>query len=677
MKIILEKSETAENKSTNYYVVTDISYSMVRDINVLKKTLQAMKTLIGPKDTITLAWFSDDYDWVVKGATLNANTFDKLVDKNIYARGCTCFSEVLLSLSKVVDDVSTSTGNTNSSVLFLSDGWPNSGGGHQEIVKICKDLKPVVQETRIIGYSNYYNRELLIEMAKSMNGQFSHISSHVELEKDCTEFMKNKKEVKVIKLDQQYDYLWQVTDNEVNIYTQNSDLSIEVLNTKNESQLFGMSDQEIDQMLKAYGIDSALQLDDSKFVYSLATVLSKANKANLGVQLLRAAGDTKSAKMLQRAFTVSQKGRAENELIFKAISLNEVDRQPAKDTKLLKDFLKEIEDGIPHGISINTSASSYNSTTKKKKDVGVVKFEKSGNLAKIVEIKGNENRPNINFLTVRKGHITEILDESLRNRVDAFNQFAPVKISFPLECESFKNYTLVSNGDFNFDSLVLDLQDGKFAAVVEPKEDIELFDPQTKEISIQDFVNLNKNLIQTKAHVSILNWYIKNNSDVKHRDDLREKWGKEGAMLLEEMGLDYKLRYSPAKEKEERAENADWIPMIAIDTYIKGASKISAKDSFAKWEKKKAPNTVEIQMFQLFEKYEKMKKTLPTNDLFVKSLQTELEGLTQTVKILSQEVANQKFFIISNNSWFTGVDKSDSFEYDGLVVNTKIEKEYV
>jgi hypothetical protein len=338
--------------------------------------------------------------------------------------------------------------------------------------------------------------------------------------------------------------------------------------------------------------------------------------------------------------------------------------------------LKEIEDGIQHGISINTSASSYNSTTKKKKDVQVVKFEKSGNLAKIVEIKGNENRPNINFLTVRKGHITEILDESLRNQVDAFNQFATKKIELPFECESFKNYTLVSNGDFNFDSLVLDLNEGKYVAVVEPKEDIELFDTETKEIHIQDFVNLNKNLIQTKAHVSVLNWYIKNNSDIKHRDDLRLQWGEQGSQLLEEMGLDYKLRYSPAKEKEERDENADWIPYLCIDTYVKGASKISAKDSFAKWEKKKTPNAVEVQMFQLFEKYEQMKKTL-NKELFVKALQTELEGLTQTVKVLSQEVANQKFFIISNNSWFTGVDKSDSFEYDGLVVNTKIEKEYV
>ena len=115
MNIKLEKSET-ESQPTNYYLVCDNSYSMYGSIKTLKKTLQSMKTLIGAKDTITLAWFSDNYDWVVKGAAINTNTFDDLVDKNIYARGCTCFSEVLESLVKVIEDVSLSSGNTNNSL---------------------------------------------------------------------------------------------------------------------------------------------------------------------------------------------------------------------------------------------------------------------------------------------------------------------------------------------------------------------------------------------------------------------------------------------------------------------------------------------------------------------------------------------------------------------------------
>jgi hypothetical protein len=676
MNIKLEKSET-ESQPTNYYLICDNSYSMVASIKTLKKTLQSMKTLIGSKDTITLAWFSDDYDWVVKGAAINTNTFDDLVDKNIYARGCTCFSEVLESLVKVIEDVSLSSGNKNNSLLFLTDGWANSGGSHSDIIKICDKLKPVVQESRIIGYSGYYNRELLLDMAKTVKGQFTHISDHYELEKDCNSFMKNKKQVKNVKLEQQYDYLWQVSANDVAIYQQNDDLSVDVLNTKDESQLFGLLDFEVDNLIRDAMANPDKLLTDSKFVYSLATVLSKANKANLGVQLLRLAGDTKSSKMLQRAFTVDQKGRAENELINKALTYVAIDKQAPKNTRLLKDFLKQVEENIHTNISINLDASKYNSTSKNKKDVTAVKFKRSSNLAKIVEIKGNENRPNINFLTVQKGHITAINDEVLRNQVDAFNQFAQKKIELPFECETFRNYTLVSNGDFNFESLVIEELVNKFSVVIEPKEDIELFDPETKSIHIKDFVNLNKNLIHTKAHVSTLNWYIKNNSVTKHRDDLRLQWGPEGAKLLEELGLDYKLRWSADKEKETpKDENSDYLPILEIDTYISKCSKISAKDSFAKWEKKGKANAVDEVMWKLFEKYEQMKSTLP-KELFVKALQTELEGLTQTVKVLSQEVANQKFFVISTNSWFEGVDKSDSFEYDGLVVNTKIVKEYI
>ena len=674
MKITLEKSET-QTEPRNYYVITDTSGSMYSSIDVLKKTVQSMKNLLGPKDTISIAWFSDNFDWIVKGATINTNTFDQLIDRNIYSRGLTNYSDVLSSLSNVIVDVSLSTGVKNSSLIFLSDGHSNMGAGHARIIQICQDIQQLPLEARVIGYSNYYNRELLLDMAKAFKGQFSHISDHIELEQEYTQHMTNKKQIKNVTLDQKFDYLWQVSDTDIFVYQQNDDLSVDVLNTKDESQLFGLQDFEVENLIRDSRATPSPLLNDPKFVYSLATVLSKANKANLGVSILVAAGDTTSARMLQKAFTVSQKGRAENELQRSALTVQQINKTTVVEGQMLDQWLKELEVKIQKGqVAIDTKLSEYNNVTRKKSDVSKVKFVKSDGVAKIVEIKGNENRPNINLLTVRKGKITEILDKDLGNKLYNFNQNTDTPINLPIECESFKNYTLVSNGDFNFDALVLD-ENGK-KIVIDPRQELSLFDSNIKNIDIKDFTNLNKNLIKTKAHVSVLNWYIKNNAEAKHRDDLRLKWGIDGAALLEEMGLDYKLRYSPEKEKTERDENADYIPMISIDAFIKGCSKISAKDSYQKMVDKKKPNALDEIMWVLFKKYDAMKNELG-KQLFVKALQTELEGLTQTVKILSQEVANQKFYIISTNSWFTGVDKADEVIYDDLVIKTKIEKEYV
>lgn len=679
MKITLQKSETAVNNPTDWHIILDLSGSMYSSIDVLQQTLLTAKTFLGPQDTFTLGYFSSigQYGYLIKGAKLSDTTFDKLVKEKVYARNLTCYNEILGSLKETVEDVSLLSGNKNAVLYFLSDGHPNDGYSEESLLRVCKSIKSnnIFQEVKIIGYSFHYNRKLMLDMADNIGGQFSHISDHKELGASTETMMTNKKQIKNVTLDQKFDYLWQVSDTDIFVYQQNDDLSVDVLNTKEESQLFGLQDFEVENLIRDSRATPSPLLNDPKFVYSLATVLSKANKANLGVSILVAAGDTTSARMLQKAFTVSQKGRAENELQRSTLTVQQINKTTVVEGQMLDQWLKELEVKIQKGqVAIDTKLSEYNNVTRKKSDVSKVKFVKSDEVAKIVEIKGNENRPNINLLTVRKGKITEILDKDLGNKLYNFNQNTDTPINLPIECESFKNYTLVSNGDFNFDALVLD-ENGK-KIVIDPRQELSLFDSNIKNIDIKDFTNLNKNLIKTKAHVSVLNWYIKNNAEVKHRDDLRLKWGIEGAALLEEMGLDYKLRYSPEKEKVERDENADYIPMISIDAFIKGCSKISAKDSYQKMVDKKKPNALDEIMWVLFKKYDAMKNELG-KQLFVKALQTELEGLTQTVKILSQEVANQKFYIISTNSWFTGIDKADEVIYDDLVIKTKIEKEYV
>ncbi len=685
MKIKIEKSETAGNKPTNRFVIADLSYSMYGSIRHLKDTLLATKDIIGPEDTISIGWFSSrgEYGWLVKGMKITDQNFTKLINEKFYARNATCYNEILGSLVETVEDVVLATGNNNNSLMFLSDGNPNDGHSFDSLMRVCKNIgtKSLFNDTRIIGFDRYYNRELLISMAEAVGGQFSHISDHFQFDTDYKTVVTNKVETKVVDLSKKYDLIWQVTDNDVLIYKQNDRNQVVVQATKENSELLGVDLVELNDVV----------LDDPRFVYSLAAVLAKANKSNLGVNVLRRAGDYHSAYMLQKAFTVDQKGRAENQLIAYALTLVEVNKTEPKGGILLKDWIKELEDLIAKGeVAINTQYSEYRRITGGKEAEPKVKFEYTDGSAKIVDIKGNEDRPNITLLTNRKGQITEILDPELKEKVDLFNDHAAFnesllqdvshslntkQITLPFQTERYKNYTLVSDGDFNFDSLVLNVPRG--TVIMDPRKEIELFDPETKTVDIKEFVNLNKTLIKTKAHVSVLNWYIKNNAETKQREDLRLKWGPEGAALLEEMGLDYQLRYTPPRAKEEpKNENSDYVEHLEIDCFIKGCSKISAKDSYEKKAKGKAPNELDTVMWPLFEKYDQMLTTLK-KDLFVKAIQTELEGLTKTVKVLSQEVASQKFYLFITNSWFEGQEKADTLEVDSLMIKTKYTKEYL
>lgn len=667
MKLNIPKNEEAKNKPTNYFFITDLSGSMWGSIPDLKETLRAVKDLLVPGDTFSLAYFSSsgDFDWICKGANIGGN-LEALIESKIYARGLTCFTEVLNSLENVVNDVQLISGNTENVLFFLTDGYPNDRSPESEVLRVCKSLKKSFIHKQIVGYSGYYNRKLLLQMTEDIGGAFAHVSDYSDMKKSCKDFVSNKKKVKKINLPKNYELVWQVSSKEVlPLVSENS--NVEVLESDEDNELFAIDYNELDSL-------TAEQLKDGRFVYSLALMLSQKNKANLGVSLLRKAGDKTSAKILQKSFTVNQKGRAENDLKVKAIIGGEIVPAESEDTVFIGDFLKKIKENLG-SVYIDMNKSQYTSISRKGGDASKVEFKTTDTKPTIVGITGNEDRANISFLTVRKGQVTGIYNDELSQKVEDYNKTASNPIVFPIESSTYRNYTLVANGDFNFDSLSLFSGDKEYS--ISPSKDIDLFDEKNSTIHIKDFVNLNKSLLEEKAHASVLRFYIKKHATQKHSVDLRvEGYGEEGAKLLEEMGFDYQMRYSPKKEYKPKDENADYIPFLEISGQLKGAATISASKSYEKWTKKGKANVGDLIVFPLFEKYEKKLSSLGT-ETFVEFCQKTLEGVEETVDLLSQKISAQKFYLMVTNSWFEGVDKSDEFEYDGLVVKVKETKEYL
>jgi len=670
MKLIIPKNIESKSSPKNYVCAIDVSGSMWNSIKDLKETIRAAKDLMQTGDTFTLGYFSStgEYSWICKGAS-NLGGIDKLIEEKIYARGLTNFTEILKTVDSTVNDVVLTSGNTENVFLWLSDGYNNCGGTESEILKICSSLKSLFVHKMIIGYSSYYDRNLLLKMSENIGGTFSHVSDHSSMNKATHDFVGTKKKVKVIELPKCFDLIWQVSNGEI-ITLECGDKKVSVLETDADNELFGVDYDELDSLPDS-------ELTNAAFVYSLAYVLSQKNKANLGVNLLRKVGVPDIAKMLQKAFTVAQKGNAENELKRLAGIGGDIVPSTGNSKNInINDFLETISKNLGN-VSIDLGSSSYNSISRKGDDVSKVKFENSDKLSKIVSITQNENRANISFLTVRKGLVTSIEDKELFEKVWEYNKTSETPILLtPIETETYRNYTFVANGDFNFDKLVLNYADE--VVEVDPSKDIDLFDDTVQEIKIQDFVNLNKALIAEKAHASVLRFYIKKYSEQKHAEDLRvTRYGAEGAKLLEEMGFDYAMRYSPKKEYVAvDKDNMDYVPFLEINTNLSGASKIDAKTSYEKYLKKGKQNPGDLITWPWYEKYDQQYTDLG-KEVFVELCQTALNGIDKTVDVLSQKISSTKFYLMITNSWFVGVDKSDEFEYDDLVIKTKETKEYL
>lgn len=666
MKISLPKNKKATDNPVNYFFVVDLSGSMYGSIRDLKDTLLSSKALLGPKDTLSLAYFSSsrDFSWIVKGASLTHATLDAIIAEKVYARGLTCFTEVLDSLKTTIDDVALLTNNKNSVLYFLSDGWPNDNSPEVRIFKTCEALKGEFVAANIVGFSNYYNRNCLVTMAEKIGGQFSHVDSYRNIKASVETVMVNKPSRVNVKIDKKYDVVWQVS-NDIVVLEQNKNNSVDVFETSSESALYAVDFSELE----------SLEETDAKFVYSLAVILSQKNMANVAVSYLRRMGAKSAAKVLQKSFTVSQKGNAENFIKNLAVTLSGKLEQDADSTttKTLTSFLDDIKSKVGK-IKIDLANSEYSSISRSGEDISKVEFKTTDKNATIISITGNENRANTSFLTVRNGQITKINDPILKGKVDEYNKTAKKKITLPIKSSTFRNYAFVANGDFNFKKIVL-VNGGK--TTIKPDEVIDLFDENTKAIKIGDFVNLYKTLIEEKAHASVLRFYVKKYATQKHLEDLRvTEYGEDAVEILDEMGLDYQLRYAPKKEYKAKDETGDYIPFTEITAYLEGSSKISASDSFKKFEKNGKQNPGDKICWPLFTNYEKMRKALGDVD-FVEYCQSALEGLDSTVDRLSQKISMMKFYLIITNSWFENINKSDDFVYDGLVIKVREVNEYL
>lgn len=671
MKITIPKNNTTDQKPTNYYWVVDLSGSMYGAVRQLRETLKSVKELLSPKDTFSLAYFSSfgDFNWICKGSKISEKGLNKIIEDNIFTRGLTCFNQVLESLETVVKDVSTMSESDENVLFFLTDGYPNDRSPEHQVLSVSSKLKNVFTQKRIVGYSSYYNRRLLLDMAENMGGVFNHISDFTEMQSTATNMVSNKKSFIKIKLPTSYDLVWQVSDGEIfPVEVQNGIAS--ALASANSSELYAVDYKELNALPKE-------QLDSPSFVYSLAYILSQKNKANLGVAVLRSAGDYNSAKTLQKAFTVLQKGQAENKIKALAFSESEIPKTSASSAVSLESFVKHIKNNFGK-ISIDMKNSNYKSISRKGNDLGVVKFELTDEKAKIVGITGNENRANISFLTARKGKITEILDETLREKVAEYNKKSKTPIILPIDSETYRNYAFVANGDFNFDKFTVeDTSSNPLPASFIPSEYVDLFDENVKEIKISEFTNLYKTLIAEKAYASVLRMYIKANAEQKHLEDKRvDLYDNEAAGLLAEMGLDYAMRFSPKAEHKAKDENADFIPFLEMTAQIKGSAAISASKSYEKYKAKGKANPGDDICWPHFkvldEKLVKLGK-----ETFVEFCQKTLEGVEETVDLLSRKVSSLKFFLMITNSWFSDIEKSDKFEYDGMVIQTKEVNEYL
>jgi len=177
-RIAIEGYETQPAPSAvNHIIIIDCSGSMASELPQIRQQLKSkLPKLLGPKDTVSIIWFSGkgQYGVLVEGepvATLaDLNSMNKAIDRWLQPIGLTGFVEPLDETSNVMKRVEQKTGNDVFAVFFMSDGVDNQWMQNQ----IATSAAGVVASSAtVVEYGYYADRERLALIAEQMGG--SHI----------------------------------------------------------------------------------------------------------------------------------------------------------------------------------------------------------------------------------------------------------------------------------------------------------------------------------------------------------------------------------------------------------------------------------------------------------------------------------------------------------------------
>lgn len=328
---------------TNHIWLYDRSGSMSGDLAALAKDLIYKSKEIPKGDALSIGWFSGEgqCNFILKGFRINDTVdyqiLENAINKNKHTLGCTCFSEILEETEKVIEDLTVISDKF--SLMMFSDGYPVVINYNKEIKAIydaIAKLEGKVTSSCMIGYGNYYNRDLMMEMAERLGGSLIHSNDLPQFNIALDDLIKNSgntsgktpiaftgakpTENVIFSLNVDFE-----KSSVINIYRQKEDETVmfpQVLGTDKDYIYFLTN--------SLTGTEEKITLSDNELsrptdketmvraLYGLACILNQKTKTDIALDVLASIGDVRLINSLNNSFTNSEYGESE-ELLKKAI----------------------------------------------------------------------------------------------------------------------------------------------------------------------------------------------------------------------------------------------------------------------------------------------------------------------------------------------------------------------
>ena len=432
------------SKPVNNLLIFDRSGSMYRTLEQVVEDIKSLLPKFNAQDTISIGWFSGEgsFGWIVKGMSVsNTESIRKTLDNYKNTVGTTCFSEIINDLPQIVTDFSTISDVF--SLLFFTDGYPVVGNYNKEMTKIFDGLKYLsgkISTVSFVGYGDYYNKDLLSEMANIVGGEVLHADNIHEIQTTLNEYAaKASKATPLVE--------FRIPKDAELVVGYNNDGFFPIVADK-ETALVPENTNYISYLSDSVSSDNIEESEKIHYYYSSAAVAMQKGNYTLAMEILASIGDVNFVTAISNSFVPSELGRVQTAVkeaysnagyrFIKGKKVNCLPKDDAFSIMDLAQLLMKDEEAkfLPYHPSFKYK--SISSPTKNKE--GYPAFIKDVNATSPISgFTFHESRFNLSVKATVNGTVE--LDDDAPNF--GLSRIHPTK--------KHNNYSLIANGMRNVD----------------------------------------------------------------------------------------------------------------------------------------------------------------------------------------------------------------------------------
>ena len=472
--------EVKPTEPTNHIMIFDRSGSMYYTLSRLIEDLIRRSKDLPVGDTLSLGWFSSEGErnFIIKGFKISEErdytVLENMLRKNNTTVGLTCFSEILQDTDSVIEDLSVFSNRF--ALCFLTDGYPVVRDYYAEEARIFEAIDKIqgkIAGSLMVGYGNYYNKDLMTRMAERLGGSLCHSgdlpSFNISLENFIKDTSESGDKISIQVKASPVDTIFSINGSSINMYGTNSEgivyytpskkgkNYIYVL-TENKPQLTS-GDKEV-TFTKANTKGGTSVEGLVKAAYAASYVLLQRAETYKALDILGVLGDKALIDASNNAFTNEEFGNVEEKVKKAMTSSNrrflngrDIKYLPKPDAFCLLDALMLMQSDqeayfYPYDPNFSYTRIGAASITKD----GYPKFEpKKDTKCKVSDLVWNKTLLNLSVRAFISGHIK--LKNNYKKLGFASNRFSTYV---------FRTYSLVKDGFTNVETLPMSMGNETF-----------------------------------------------------------------------------------------------------------------------------------------------------------------------------------------------------------------------